>query len=169
MTDTQNSAGVPVHHIFTGDQSDLRLRFNEAIGGGPNMNGDSGWIIHTNGRAADLESAIARITELEAHIAAEQAAMPTIWEDPAGKGYPCFGCPMTPAEAKAAIDRYAQEVIALTERAEGEPDRMREVVERCAKVAETVGDPLRDDDYSVGEYLASQAIAAAIRARETKP
>ena len=50
-----------------------------------------------------------------------------------------------------------------------ELERLREVVERCAKVAETVGDPLRDDDYSVGEYLASQAIAAAIRAQEIKP
>ncbi|WBO23909.1 hypothetical protein [Sphingomonas abietis] len=32
------------------------------------------------------------------------ADMPTIWEDPAGKGYPCFERPMTPAECRAAIE-----------------------------------------------------------------
>lgn len=71
----------------------------------------------------------------------------------------------------AAFERYAEaakglhaRITALEAHIAAEPDRMREVVERCAKVAETVGDPLRDDDYSVGEYLASQAIAAALRA-----
>lgn len=53
-------------HRFTGDQSDLRMRFNEAIAGGPNMNGDSGWIIHTQGHASDLERAIERIAALQA-------------------------------------------------------------------------------------------------------
>jgi hypothetical protein len=45
-------------------------------------------------------------------VAAATAGMPTIWEDPAGKGYPCFERPMTPAEAKAALDQDAQTIIA---------------------------------------------------------
>ena len=51
-------------HYFHGDQSDLRMRFNEAIAGGPNMEGDAGYVIHTNGHAADMEQAIARIEAL---------------------------------------------------------------------------------------------------------
>jgi len=35
---------------------------------------------------------------------ASDSEMPTIWEDPAGKGYPCFERPMTPRECKETID-----------------------------------------------------------------
>lgn len=33
---------IPEHLRFTGDQSDLRFRFDEALAGYPSMNGDSG-------------------------------------------------------------------------------------------------------------------------------
>lgn len=39
--------------------------------------------------------------------------MPTIWEDPAGKGYPCFERPMTAKEARETIDRYAARIAKL--------------------------------------------------------
>lgn len=42
-------------------------------------------------------------TEIEA-LRALLADMPTVWEDPAGKGYLCQERPMTPAEARAEIE-----------------------------------------------------------------
>lgn len=51
----------------------------------------------------------------------ERQEMPTIWEDPAGKGYPCFERPMTPNEARETIDRLGQRVVEL----ENEADRLR--------------------------------------------
>ncbi|WP_010337765.1 hypothetical protein [Sphingobium yanoikuyae] len=48
-------------------------------------------------------------------VAAATAGMPTIWEDPAGKGYPCFERPMTPAEARDTIDHYGREIARLQE------------------------------------------------------
>lgn len=45
---------------------------------------------------------------LLAEIASYKAAMPTVWEDPAGKGYFCYERPMTPAEAKEAVERLAE-------------------------------------------------------------
>ena len=59
-------------HYFHGDQSDLRMRFNEAIAGGPNMEGDAGYVIHTNGHAADMEQAIARIKALSRPAVTEE-------------------------------------------------------------------------------------------------
>jgi hypothetical protein len=40
--------------------------------------------------------------------------MPVIWEDPAGKGYPCFSRPMTPTEARETLDRRAAQIIDLS-------------------------------------------------------
>ncbi len=45
--------------------------------------------------------------------AGEASEMPTIWEDPACKGYPCFERPMTPAECKQMIDRLSDRVTEL--------------------------------------------------------
>jgi hypothetical protein len=45
-------------------QSELRMAFNEALAGGPNMNGDCGPIIHTEGHAHDLQLATDCINEL---------------------------------------------------------------------------------------------------------
>jgi hypothetical protein len=39
--------------------------------------------------------------------------MPTIWEDPAGKGYPCQERPMTPKEASETIDRLSAQVVEM--------------------------------------------------------
>lgn len=108
MTDTQNSAGVTVGAIE-------RWCFK--------------WLGHDHGTHHRMPDgywtpwhiAAARITELEAHIAAE-------------------------------------------------PDRIREVVERCAKVADDyVADGEPDGHGARGEYYAAQSIAAAIRAQEIKP
>jgi hypothetical protein len=59
-------------HRFTGDHSDLRLRFNRAVG--DDFSGDGGWIVHTQGHAYDMEMAIARIADLEAERDGTKAA-----------------------------------------------------------------------------------------------
>lgn len=78
--------------------------------------------------------------EIEA-LRAILAEMPTVMEDPAGKGYPCQERPMTPAEARDVIEalrareaelrRKLDEVVkALTcclQRLEGNWDATREV------------------------------------------
>lgn len=115
MKDTQSSAGVPVG----AGQAEALLaaldaaeEFEEAPG--------IGYGEHILDFAL-IRATLARITELEAHIAAE-------------------------------------------------PDRIREVVERCAKVADDyVADGEPDGHGARGEYYAAQSIAAAIRAQEIKP
>jgi hypothetical protein len=42
-----------------------------------------------------------------------EADMPTIWEDPAGKGYPCFEWPLTLKEANAMIERFGTRIVEL--------------------------------------------------------
>jgi hypothetical protein len=57
-----------------------------------------------------------RIAELDrenAGLRGELAALPIIWEDPAGKGYPCFSRPMTAAECADLLARYSARVIEL--------------------------------------------------------
>lgn len=44
--------------------NELRMAFNEALAGGPNMNGDGGPIIQTEGHAQDLQLATDCINEL---------------------------------------------------------------------------------------------------------
>lgn len=59
--------------------SDIRFRFNEAIAGGANMDGDAGPFICSEGHASHLEMAIARIAQLEAELAgAREAALPYV-------------------------------------------------------------------------------------------
>jgi hypothetical protein len=45
--------------------------------------------------------------------ASGEVDMPTIWEDPAGKGYPCFERSMTPKEARETIERFGARIAAL--------------------------------------------------------
>lgn len=117
-------------------------------------------LFDTHGYPRD-EDAHARIAELEAQLAANEADMPTIDIAPVHKGYRTHERPMTPAEAKRTIDDYSQRVTALEAYIAAEPDRMRELVERCAKVA---------DDHAEAWGLAHSTpaivIAAAIRAQE---
>lgn len=101
MTDTQNSAGEAVREAVE------NLRVGIATARTHNVA-----VAKVN--ADDLAISLARITELEAHIAAE-------------------------------------------------PDRMREVVERCAEVALNISAPTKDF------WEGQKAAAAAIRAQEIKP
>ena len=50
-------------------------------------------------------------------MSGDEQHMPTIWEDPAGKGYPCFERPMTPNEARETIERWGMR-LALLEKVE---------------------------------------------------
>ncbi|WP_303763854.1 hypothetical protein [Sphingobium yanoikuyae] len=90
-------------------------------------------------------------------VAAATAGMPTIWEDPAGKGYPCFERPMTPAEARATIDRYGREIArmrealtAIAEQQEHEialdPDWPRRIARAALSEAREAGDSLAAGD-----------------------
>jgi hypothetical protein len=60
----------------------------------------------------------------------ERDGMPTIWEDPAGKGYPCFERRMTAAECKETIERFADRLAA----SEAECARLREALELARDV-----------------------------------
>lgn len=62
--------------------------------------------------SADLDPnglAQAILTTLEA----SRSEMPTIWEDPAGKGYPCFERPMTAKEAREEVETLRARVVEL--------------------------------------------------------
>lgn len=61
------------------------------------------------------------------HRLAALAGMPTIYEDPAGKGYPCFERPMTPAECKAQMEEYGS-ALADAERKLEEARRERDTL-----------------------------------------
>lgn len=90
-------------------------------------------------------------------VAAATAGMPTIWEDPAGKGYPCFERPMTPAEARATIDLYEREIArmqealtAIAEQQEHEialdPDWPRRIARAALSEAREAGDSIAAGD-----------------------
>lgn len=96
MTDTQNNAGGPVDNAI----ERLQYAFDESV----RMEGIGAMV-----KTSDLGV-------LLAHIADNEAAMPTIWEAPAHKGYPTHERPMTPAEAKRAIDDYSKGVAGLEAR-----------------------------------------------------
>lgn len=75
---------------------------------------------------------------------------------------------------RKAMMEAAARITALEAHIAAEPDRMREVVERCAKVAEDCRPPTAWDEHIeiaelYGFSLASDQIAAAIRAQEIKP
>lgn len=70
----------------------------------------------------DTGELLDRAADLIESLSAAQDQMPTIWEDPAGKGYPCFERPMTPAECRDTIERYQAEIASLSARA-GVEDR----------------------------------------------
>lgn len=72
------------------------------------------------------------------------ADMPTIGEDPAGKGYPCFFRPMTPLECKETFERLAQRAI-------------------DAEVHLTASGSVGSDVLRPGDIDASRQIAAALK------
>lgn len=191
MTDTQNSAGVPVHqtspelivaierarsHIMSPyEKFEQRVSFIYGQQDHENPNPRTkdeirAMLFDTHGYPRD-EAAHARIAELEAHAAANKADMPTIWEAPEHKGYPAHERPMTPAEAKRTIDDYSQRVTALEAHIAAEPDRMREVVERCAKVVDGLVPPRAGGAFSHTSSMRIVLIGAAkaIRTQEIKP
>lgn len=89
----------------------------------------------------DCDEGIRMIASFEAEVRKDAlSGMPTILEDPAGKGYPCFERPMTPTEAKECIDRLSSDLLNARE--------------NCAKIADS------HDSWVGGE------IAAAIRNQE---
>lgn len=65
------------------------------------------WLMSTDHPVSQWEREFA--AAIDAHrlqsVAAATAGMPTIWEDPAGKGYPCFERPMTPAEVREGLSQ----------------------------------------------------------------
>lgn len=87
-------------------------------------------------------------------VAAATAGMPTIWEDPAGKGYPCFERPMTPAEAKDAIDRDGQMIV-----------RLEDAINRAAMRFDLAAENGKERAETYRKW-ASEARAALSEARE---
>lgn len=79
---------------------------------------------------ADGKEYVARTSHLRPHdlrqcLAALESRPPTIWEDPAGKGYPCFERPMTPQEARETIERLSARVVELESRPAPTEERMQ--------------------------------------------
>lgn len=115
--------------------------------------------------AADVRAGLwDKVTGLQAfarhRIEATRAAladMPTIWEDPAGKGYPCFERPMTPAEARETVERYVRRIVEL----EGQVARLQEALE--ARVNALRFGSVED------EGRADELICAALQHKEPKP
>lgn len=63
----------------------------------------------------------------------EGERMPTLWEDPAGKGYPCFERPMTPNEARETIDRLSAQIVAYENAATPTPPTLSEDLREAAQ------------------------------------
>lgn len=84
MTDTQYSAGVPVgaieqaRRLYRGLEMSAGIMRDERRTGG--WEGAERTAAAFERYAEDAKGLHARIAELEAHIAANEAAMPTIWK-----------------------------------------------------------------------------------------
>lgn len=88
-----------------------------------------------------------------------RAEMPTIWEDPAGKGYPCFERPMTPSEAKDTIDWYGRMLAKLQNALNPFADIRADDGDTFATYP---SDMLVRCEASVREILAARAAIAAL-------
>jgi hypothetical protein len=74
--------------------------------------------------------------------AEQQRDMPTIWVDPAGKGYPCFERRMTPKECREAIEMYEKRILELERqripRSDGEV--RAQALEEAAQICDVLAD-----------------------------
>jgi hypothetical protein len=98
--------------------SDIRFRFNEAIAGGANMDGDAGPLIRSEGHAFQLEQAITALTTTRAELAAKDAEIAMLKEH----------LHLTDANAAKAAGEYAEELAASAARVQALEGLLREIV-----------------------------------------
>lgn len=110
----------------------------------------------------ELTDALAEGAAKIDRLTGERDALPTVGEDPAGKGYPCFFRPMTAQEINDLI-------ASQTARAHAAEQRCADIIEQCAKVADSIEDEYWakwKSDYDMHDQGMSNgagAVATAIR------